>query len=822
MKTLILRPARWAGRHRRSLIVLFFVTFLTLLGAHPSAHAADVFSNIDPAPQLPPGGWVGRYPVGNYELDQYFPAISVGFTSGVDASGVAPMIAYFGAEVLWEITSFLANGVILLFALAFNLDLVNGSTPGSGALAPVSQAIHNLYESTFGTPWLIAAITLVGCWAMWKALIQRRYAETAGALAVSALFFVLAIGIVTQPEKTIAPASKLSNQLSTALLSLGSEGSVGNESQAKTAASDQLFELLVLNPWTVLEFGGIEHCATVSHGKPQSVAVRPLSSNPATDTQLAAQLEHGTEVKANGKTCINDRNKYATHFLQFPPGSHRRGAEHEALEHGDNEDLPASDPGKSDGTYPLGPSDEPAAEAMGKGGQYQRLLLAIVILLGEIGAYLLLGALAVGVILAQILLLTLLAFAPVALLIGIFPGRGHEFFRAWVSKLAGYLARKVIYSLILAIVLAVCSALDDATSNLGWLLAFALQAAFLWTVFLQRNRLTSDLLAGTVGPRAANDGTNRLANLYYATRLARLMPTPNLPRLPRLPRKLPTLTPNGSPGGGTPGGGTPGGEEAPPSSEGPSGGTPPPPTGAPSGGGPSGDEQFGDGEPATAPAPNETPTHGPGAPSPRPSYDHEDTHAQEDSTSPHPRGSTDRAPASDAPPSPSTPTRAQPPEDELPQGDTGIPRSPTANTTTASARPQGSAPEARSDAPTTPVAEAGARTSPTRPAPPPPPPPVAPSAQQAPVAIEPPPPVVSASTTAPGIPPRRSGGDDFGDGPSLQPTPEPAAAARPPRDQPPSASTAPAIGAEEPVSLLLRARYGTGAADPANQEDEHP
>ena len=43
------------------------------------------------------------------------------------------------------------------------------------------------------------------------------------------------------------------------------------------------------------------------------------------------------------------------------------------------------------------------------------------------------------------------------------------------QKLAGT-SRKVIYSLILAVVLAVCDALADATSNLGWLLAFALQA----------------------------------------------------------------------------------------------------------------------------------------------------------------------------------------------------------------------------------------------------------------------------------------------------------------------------------------------------------
>lgn len=823
MKTLVLRPLRWAGRHRRSVLLLFFVALLTLLGAHPSAHAADVFNNIDPAPQLPAGGWVGRYPLGSYQLDQYFPAISVGFTSGVDASGVAPMIAYFGAEVLWEITSFLANGVILLFALAFNLDLVNGSSAGSGALAPVSQAIHNLYESTFGKPWLIVAITLVGCWAMWKALIQRRYTETASALAVSLLFFVLAIGIVTQPEKTIAPASKLSNQLSVALLSLSSEGNLGNESQAKTAASNQLFELLVLNPWTVLEFGGIEHCATVSHGKPKSVAVRPLSSDPTTDAKLASQLEHATEVKADGKTCINNRNKYATHFLQFPPGSQRRGAEHEALEHGDNEDLPASDPGKTDGTYPLGPADEPAAESMGKGGQYQRLLLAIVILLGETGAYLLLGALAAGVILAQILLLTLLAFAPVALLIGIFPGRGHDFFRKWVSKLAGYLARKVVYSLILAIVLAVCSALDDATSNLGWLLAFALQAAFLWTVFLQRNRLTSDLLAGTVGPHAANDGANRLANLYYASRLARMTPHLSIPRIGGRPPNLAAhdaSQPGGSPGGASPS------AQTPPADEGPSGAAPPPPpgSGGPSGGGPTDAEQFGDEPPTASPAPNETPTHGPGAPRPSQRSAHEEPEPAEhepgppsSSDSPHPDR---KAPPVDGTPAASNSTRAQPPEDELPQAEAGTPSSPSPTTTNPSARPQKSTPEPHVERPSTPAATSTSAIFPTGPASPATSAPVAPSAPAP--AVEPAQPVASVSPGAPGIPPRRSSGDDLGDSQPWPQSAQPADAARPTRDQPPSASTAPAIGAEEPVSLLLKARYGTGAADPANQEDEHP
>jgi hypothetical protein len=599
----VLRPASWLLRHRRPAALILGLALLLVLLAHPGALADDVYGNISPAPQLPPGGWVGRYPVEHYQLDQYFPAISVGFTSGVDASGVVPMIAYFGAQMLWLVTCFLANGVILLFALAFNLNLLTGNgNSASGALAPISQAIHHLYANTFGAPWLIATITLVGCWAMWKALIQRRYTETVSALAVSFIYFILAIGIVTQPEKTIAPASKLSNELSTAILSLTNGGSVGNEEKAKTAASDQLFELLVLNPWTVLEFGGVEHCATVKHGEPRSVAVRPLSSNPAEEARLASQLENGTEIKGEGgKVCINNRNKYATHFLAYPFQSPNRSSEHEALEHGDDEDLPEADPAKRSGTYPLGPADEPAAEAMGKGGQFQRLLLAFVILLGEVGAYLLLGALTLGVILAQILLLALFAFAPVALLVGIFPGRGHEFFRRWLGKLAGYLARKVIYSLILAVLLAVCSALDSATSNLGWLLAFSLQAAFLWTIFLQRNKLTQDLLLGTVGSHAAREDGNRLANLYFASRLARGVPMPGVPSLPRLPH-----LPWSKSGGGS---------ETPPS-ETSGGNAPPPPPGGSSGSGGVG-ETFGGGD-ATFSPPNShaTPTHGPGSPPP--------------------------------------------------------------------------------------------------------------------------------------------------------------------------------------------------------------
>jgi hypothetical protein len=509
-----------ALRHRPLLAVL--VVLLTagfVLLAASAAGANDVYSNIAPAPQVPAGGIFGRYPLERYQLDQYFPGVTVSVFSGVSVSGVPPLIAYFIAQLIWLITAFLANAVITIFAFCFSLDLLSGNgSAGSGALAPVSQAVHNIYTNTFGTPWLIAAFSLTALWAMWRALVQRRYTETASAVAVSLLYCVIGLAIVLQPQATITPASNYANSMSTALLSLTSQGNLSSEAQAKQATSDQLFNLLVLAPWTVLEFGGLEHCTTSEGKNTVSVAVRPLGGNATQETALAEQLESTSELHAGAKTCINNENKYAPHFLAYPFQSTGRNSEHEALEKGTDSDLPSSDPAKSNGTYPLGPADEPAAEAAGKGGQYQRVLLALVIAVGELGAFLLLGVLAIGVIHAGIFLLLQLALSPFALVLGVIPGRGHDFFRAWLSRLAGYLLTKVIYSVILAVVLAVSQALADATSNLGWLLAFLLQAAFLWGVLFNRKRLTGDLLAATAGGQA-REQPNHLQTLYYTTRL---------------------------------------------------------------------------------------------------------------------------------------------------------------------------------------------------------------------------------------------------------------------------------------------------------------
>jgi len=510
-----------AGRRRwirRSALVLGTAAVLVLL-AHPLAGASDVWGNVGPGS----GGLLGRYPLSHYMLDQHFDAVSASLTGGVDVSGVPPMIAYFLASVIWSLTSFLASALIALFDFAFGLDLVNGSraTGGEGALGPVAQAIHSLYASVFGAPWLVLAVAVVGIWAMWRALVQRRYAETAGALGLSLIYVVLALFFVAVPGKTIGAASEWTNRMSVAFLSVASHGSTSNGAGAREGGAQQLFDLLVAKPWAVLEFGGLEHCVVAGTGSedsdPVSVAVRPLSPDPSQDAALARRLAATTGIAAGRKVCVNDANKYGPHFLRFALGTDERKAEYDALDHGDASRLPDADPERRG--YRLGVADKPATDAMEEGGQYQRLLLAIVVFWGELGAFCLLGALCVGVILAQVLLLLLLAFSPVALVAAAIPGRGHAFFRGWLEKLIGFLLRKAAYSLVLAVLLAVNGALATATDSLGWLMSFGLQALFFWAVFLQRRNLVEGLIGIATGPSApGREGSLRLLALYYGAR----------------------------------------------------------------------------------------------------------------------------------------------------------------------------------------------------------------------------------------------------------------------------------------------------------------
>ncbi len=495
---------------RRRLVLVLLGALAAALVLVPVAWG-DLYANLGPGGAMSPA--VDRYPLDNYVLDTHFSAVKASLTGGVDASGIGPYLAWFIANQLWLVTAFCANAIISLFALAFSVDLVNGSpsTAGGGALAPVSDAIHNLYANTLGKPWMEVAILLSGCWAMWRALVQRRYTETASALGMSLLFCLLAMAIVARPNATIGEASKWNNRISTAFLSVTSHGEVASGPAARRAVSDQLFNMLVFRPWVALEFGGTEHCIRRATGgkdhDPESVKVRPLADDPHEDARALAALHQTGHLLTADKECVDNTIRYPGHFLRYPDGSDDRNAEYDAINKADPSKLPDSDPAKD--TYKPAIVDKPATDAMEKGGQYQRLLLALVVFVGELGAMLLLGSLCVSVLMAQMVVMLLAGFSPVALVAAIVPGRGHALFKTWAGQLGTFLIRKAAYSLVLAVLLAITAALQDATSNLGWLLSFAMQSMLYWMVFLNRHKLAGQLIAAVTGHQPERDAQLR-------------------------------------------------------------------------------------------------------------------------------------------------------------------------------------------------------------------------------------------------------------------------------------------------------------------------
>ncbi len=274
---------------------------------------------------------------------------------------------------------------------------------------------------------------------------------------MSLIFCLLALAVVAKPDATIGQASRWTNEVSSAFLSVTAHGQVTNGPSARRAASDQLFDLLVFRPWVALEFGGTEHCIRKGTGSqqhdPESVPVRPLAADPEADAKARGALHRDGHLSTATKECVDNTVRYPDHFLRFAPGSDDRDSEYDAINNADPSKLPDSDPAKN--SYRPAVVDKPVTDAMEKGGQYQRLLLALVILLGELGAFLLLGSLCVSVLMAQMVVLLLAGFSPVALIAAIIPGRGHELFKTWAGQLATYLVRKAAYSLVLAVLLAV-------------------------------------------------------------------------------------------------------------------------------------------------------------------------------------------------------------------------------------------------------------------------------------------------------------------------------------------------------------------------------
>jgi len=129
----------------------------------------------------------------------------------------------------------------------------------------------------------------------------------------------------------------------------------------------------------------------------------------------------------------------------------------------------------------------------------QRLGLAALAAIGTVGIGLLVGFFSLAIVLLQAVALLIFAFAPVALIAAVVPGRGHDVFATWAKRLGGALVAKALLSLLLGIVLAIGAAVlvagnaGGGSGGVGWFTGFFLYAAFLWCVLIYYSRIFGGL-----------------------------------------------------------------------------------------------------------------------------------------------------------------------------------------------------------------------------------------------------------------------------------------------------------------------------------------
>ncbi len=332
------------------------------------------------------------------------------------------------------------------------------------------------------------ALSLAALWGMWHGFVRGKYIETIAGLGACVGLMLIALVIVHDPAGTVGKVGNWGDAAGREVAS-GVAGAVqpGDRAQAQEDGLDRgaqaIFDTIVLRPWCALEFGDVNFCL----------------SKPPTD---AKYYDGAGEFRDNAAAAPT----VADLWLRFPANGKERNKLYEAW--------------KDDGDT----ATQPRVEMMQGQSTGKRLALLAIIIVGLLGALLLLGWIAFWLIAYAALALFYLLIAPFVFLLPAFGEAGRQGFITWGKRLLGALIAKLLYAIVLGVVIYVAAVVAEMGNpgGLGWLGVWVVEAIFWWMAFLKRHELVNLLTlnaahGGEGGGRTRRDG---LAGLYYKTRLA--------------------------------------------------------------------------------------------------------------------------------------------------------------------------------------------------------------------------------------------------------------------------------------------------------------
>lgn len=390
--------------------------------------------------------WVGTYGTGPY-----------GLSSHLGLTDLDHQVQGQWAGYLWSLVVWIARVLLALMSWAFTVDLF---VPLAGAIDGIVGAL----SSSIWQPLIIPTIIVVGLWGAWRGIVRRQISALAEGWVWMLAAIAAGIFFFTQPS-TIATAvntfaAKLSNSALSAVAAVDpglceqGDGKCVTGTAQLAQVTDRLWYLYVIKPFVVMEFG----------------------DGDLEETYLRRLLDAKT-ITREDLTAVGDGRAAPEALIES------KAEQYQALA----EEL------RSDGD---------AFEWFSGRRNYERGMIAGMALVAVLIGGLVLGAIAAGVLLAQLGLLLAFLLAPVFLALGIHPGFGRRIATRWGQLSVGMVIKRIGLSILLAVLLVVSGSIMAAADSAGgWYAAVILHVLFGIAALLYRKPFL-DLLA-LATPRAA-------------------------------------------------------------------------------------------------------------------------------------------------------------------------------------------------------------------------------------------------------------------------------------------------------------------------------
>ncbi len=445
------------------------------------------------------GSIAHRYPLLDYGLDNQV-AMSV---TGVQNNLLGALQDF--AAFVWLALVFVMKGVLLLLEWAFSLDLLNQ------AMSAVRAGLDGLHRGVLGAPWFLAAICIAGCWGIWRGLVQRRTIQTLSGLASTVVLMLAALVVISDPAGTVGQASQLADNGSLSVVAGTVGGSVSTPAPSFANALEGVFDSAVVRPWAALEFGDVGWA--LSPARPGSPLTNadiwlsfPAGSRERQDLYKLQKGESlgGTPFFRIGQLALTAINGGLAATLGLAPGVRE-------LQQPDTARL-------SDALRAYVHKDPSKVTLQEASGTFPRLALLALVAIGLIGAILLFLYVGVRLLLASVMSLLLVLIAPVMLLVPAFGDSGRATTMAWGRRLAGALAAKLVYSLLLAVLLVASAAIEAL--QIGWFGTWLVLIAFWWGVLIKRRELVGYISIRREPPGRTPPAGGSMRAYYALRRLA--------------------------------------------------------------------------------------------------------------------------------------------------------------------------------------------------------------------------------------------------------------------------------------------------------------